>query len=138
MPILSPAGPKGVSSLICVREGAVEGSAAKAAGDKPHAVTHNATSPDKNFETIVTSKRIAHPVVLPDARKCCGHIQRPGGFKSHYRAGRIRTGLQLVEEVNDLLPCIFGVVHCDLVAFLQGIARALHDAVIGLDDRLLS
>ena len=84
MPILSPAGPKGVSSLICVREGAVEGSAANAAGDKPHAVTHNATSPDKNFETIVTSKRIASVAATFSARAVSSRTIAQGGFGPVY------------------------------------------------------
>jgi hypothetical protein len=35
----------------------------------------------------------------------------------------------LVEEVRDLIGRIFGVMHCDLVAFLRGELGAVHNAL---------
>jgi hypothetical protein len=59
MPMLRPAGPKGVSSLTCVREGAAGGSAASEPGAV--AMAHIKLIPRKHFHDIRASKKTAHP-----------------------------------------------------------------------------
>ena len=45
----------------------------------------------------------------------------------------MRAVLETFEKVNDLPPCVFGVVNNHVVAFFAGKASGVHEAVLGVN-----
>ncbi len=124
MPMLRPAGPNGVSSLICVRVGAASGSAASAVL-LLITTTNIKQIPSKDFHDIRVSKKTAHPERF--------RMRVKNAMRGRELAARgHRRSLELLEKVHDFSALFLRVVNGYLVAFLGEVAGAEHHAVIRL------
>src|SRR5215471_14417470 len=51
----------------------------------------------------------------------------------HSSVVRVQGRLHSLEEVDDFLARVFGVMYDDFVSFLRHVLRAFHNAVLGID-----